>query len=127
MGGVCGVVMYNRHVGPDEKIDEQNMILHKNRRHVHLFKEVCGKPDQAFCACIRWWPRLSWGVRTGVTYDRHVSSDENRDEHNMALHWKVEEDVIRPCVHALGVGGAPDGRSAGSGDVQQACELRREV
>lgn len=74
-----------------------------------------------------WAASLNVGVCAVAMFNRHISSDGKLDEHNMALHWTVEEDVIRPCVHALGMGGAPDGRSAGSGDVQQACELGREV
>ena len=58
------------------------------------------------------------GACAVAIFKRQVSLDEKSDEQNMGLDRKVEVDLIRPGVHASGVGSAPDGRSAGRGDVQ---------
>ena len=49
------------------------------------------------------------GARAVVLFNRHVSSDEKFDEHNMTLHWSMvglPEDLevcarLSHCSHAL--------------------------
>lgn len=46
-------------------------------------------PDQAVLSFQVWAAPLVGGVRAVVLFNRHVSSDEKFDEHNMTLHWSM--------------------------------------
>lgn len=56
-----------------------------------------------------WAAPLLGGARAVVLFNRHVSSDEKFDEHNMTLHWSMvglPEDMevrtgLKSRLHAL--------------------------
>ncbi len=58
-------------------------------------QQSCICPDRVNRGVIRlclrqvWAAPLMGGARAVVMFNRHVSSDEKFDEHNMTLHWSM--------------------------------------